>query len=275
MTTQDQGLSLIASSALRDIVGIAAFEQPLALGRFKPEDPPASDSACCSHGKPLIAASADPTGEWFGDVACVECAACSRRVAPRSSDSRSVRRELAVLILGHRRRLLLDTVLEHVIGAAVQQGQPPATLFAYLENETMATPFLAAGGTILGHPRYRGLSDTELRATIAQQTREAGGRVGGLLIAPPPAAAFPDGAWAAMRLFHYEDARIKQTVAVALKKELVGYGLVAAHERRRGARFGWLLLLREDAHFFAPLQLARFAPHAVHGKVRAPAIRVD
>ena len=138
MTTQDQGLSLIASSALRDIVGIAAFEQPLALGWFKPEDPPASDSACCSHGKPLIAASADPTGEWFGDVACVECAACSRRVAPRSSDSRSVRRELAVLILGHRRRLLLDTVLEHVIGAAVQQGQPPATLFAYLENETMA-----------------------------------------------------------------------------------------------------------------------------------------
>ena len=44
---------------------------------------------------------------------------------------------------------------------------------------------------------------------------------------------------------------------------------VAAHERRRGAVFGWLLLLREDAHFFAPLQLTRFAPHAVHGKACA------
>ena len=275
MTAEDQGLSTMASSALRDIVGITAFEQPLALGRLKPKDPPASDSACCSRGKPLIAASADPFGKWFGDVTCVECAACSNRVAPSGDDSRSMRRELAVLILGHRTRLLLDTVLEHVIGATVQQGQPPATLFAYLENETMATPFLSAGGNIHGHPRYRGLSDTQLRATIAQQTREAGGRVGGLLIAPPPAAAFPDGAWAAMRLFHYTDARIKQTVAVALKKELVGYGMVAAHERRRGARFDWLLLLREDAHFFAPLQLARFTPHAVHGKVRAPALRVE
>ena len=37
MTAEDQGLSTMASSALRDIVGITAFEQPLALGRLTPK----------------------------------------------------------------------------------------------------------------------------------------------------------------------------------------------------------------------------------------------
>lgn len=167
-------------------------------------------------------------------------------------------------MLGHRRRLLLDSVLTHVIGASARQGHAPS-LFLYLENGTMATPFLSQGGQIIGHPGFRGLSDALLRQRIARLTRAAGGRVGALLLAPPPAASFPNGSWASWRMFHY-DERIRQTVVVALKKELIGHQLIVADERRSGRQHDWVLLLREDAHFFGPLELSRFQPGAVHGK---------
>ena len=121
---------------LHSIVGREAFAHPLALGRHRPQDPPPPDRECCARGQLLIKPSADPQGEWFGDVSCVDCAPCADS---RGNSSEIHRPSLAVLMLGHRRRLLLDTVLEHVIGAGVQEGHP-ATLFAYLENSTMATP---------------------------------------------------------------------------------------------------------------------------------------
>ena len=59
---------------------------------------------------------------------------------------------------------------------------------------------------------------------------------------------------------------VRQTVATCLRKEQLGLRMIARHERRRGSRYAWILLLREDSHWFGPLQLHRFAPGRVHGK---------
>ena len=72
-------------------------------------------------------------------------------------------------MLGHRRRLLLDSVLRHVV------APHRATLFAYLENGTMWTPYLKQGGEILEHPAFRSLSDAQLRSRLGALVRAAGG----------------------------------------------------------------------------------------------------
>ena len=135
---------------------------------------------------------------------------------------------------------------------------------------TMWTPYLKQGGEIQEHPEFRHLSDTALRARLGARVRSVGGRVGSVLIDQRPTASFPSStegsdAWVGWRLFHYDEG-VRQTVAVVLKKELIGYRLVQRYERQQQRAFHWLLLLREDAHFFAPLNLSAFAPHAVHGK---------
>ena len=135
------------------------------------------------------------------------------------------------MLLGHRRRLLFDTVATQIVGPSVEQGHL-VTVFAYLENGTMAMPYLSAGGSIQEHPNYRGLTDAQLRAKVAEMVRGSGGRIGSILIGPPPAASFPTAPWAAWRMFHYDDT-IRQTVAVALKKEWIAYQLLALHERKR------------------------------------------
>ena len=48
-----------------------------------------------------------------------------------------------------------------------------------------------------------------------------------------------------------------QTVATRLRKEQLGLRMVMAHEVARGRRYAWVLWMREDAHWFAPLRLAR------------------
>ena len=62
--------------------------------------------------------------------------------------------QIAVLMLGHRRRLLTQSVMRHVIGASVHAGHVP-TFFAVLENMTMQRPTLFGMGVPRAHPHFR------------------------------------------------------------------------------------------------------------------------
>eukprot|EP00966_Prymnesium_polylepis_P072773 1689802-Prymnesium_polylepis.1 len=96
---------------------------------------------CSTEARPSIANTADPKGVWMGDLKCVECAACSSTgevEGVRHGRLRTPNTALAVLMLGHRRRLLLETVATHVIRPSADAGHNP-TFFAYLENGTMNT----------------------------------------------------------------------------------------------------------------------------------------
>ena len=117
----------------------------------------ASSSECCSkRGPHSIAATAAAQKSWFGDLECVQCSEC----IPASPIGRLEAGEMsgmpasniAVMVLGHRRRLLFDTIATRVVAPSVQQGHA-VTVFAYLENGTMATPYLSAGGSIQEHVR--------------------------------------------------------------------------------------------------------------------------
>ena len=117
--------------------------------------------------------------------------------------------------------------------------------------------------------RGRRLTDAQLREHIESLVTDAGGQVGGILIDGAPPASFPfSQPW---RLFHYAD-HVKQTVARVLRKEHVIYRLLVWYEREHRAEggfshgFGWVLLLREDAQWLAPLNMSWFAPGFVHGK---------
>ena len=251
-----------------------------ALGGVDPDKeevlPSAPARSCCSHpGRPAIWRDADPQHTWFGDLTCIECEVCRNATNGNGNGAATVatstvaaHRKLAILMLGHRRRLVFETVVSQVIKPSAQSGHS-VTLFAYLENSTMWTPYLKQGGEIQEHPVFRRLNDAQLRARLGALVRSVGGRVGSILIDKRPNASFPpsNSSWADWRLFHYDD-NIRQTVATALKKELIGYRLVTLYEQQRmaGRKFDWLLLLREDAHFFAPLDLSRFQTGAVHGK---------
>ena len=57
-----------------------------------------------------------------------------------------------------------------------------------------------------------------------------------------------------------------QTVATVLRKEQLGYEMVVEQEHRQGWQYSWVLLLREDAHWFAPLKLRHFRHNVVHGR---------
>ena len=168
---------------------------------------------------------------------------------------------LALLMLGHRSRLMLETVPPNVIAPTVTAGTP-VDVFAYLENTTMARAF--RGRRPLGHPALAALSDSALAERIASAVEAAGARTAVLRIAPRPTVTLPTAF--PQRLSRYTE-HVKTTVATRFAKELLGWRLVEGYERERAAgRYAWVLWMREDAHWFAPLDLARFERGAVHGK---------
>lgn len=121
-------------------------------------------------------------------------------------------------MLGHRRRLLLDTVAEHVVQTSARMGHS-VTFFAYLENGTMQTPYITNGAELHAHPRFRDLSDAALRLALSSRVREAGGSVDSILIDHAPAAAFPIANtlqwqafnnWSNWRMFEYKYSVRKQ-----------------------------------------------------------------
>lgn len=167
---------------------------------------------------------------------------------------------LAVLLLGHRARLMLSTLPAHVVAPAVRSGVG-VDVFAFLENSTMAKAF--RGRRPMGHPALAGHSDEELSAHIRREVDAAGGQVIAVQIGPRPLVRLP--AELPQRLSRYSEG-VKMTVATRFLKERLGLEMVLGHERTRRLPYAWLLWTREDSHWFAPLDLSRFARGAVHGK---------
>ena len=219
------------------------------------------------------------TEKWMGDLECRECI-CDQINHTRTTTAERGGRNLAVLILGHRKRLAFDSLLPRVIEVNVRQGHRVA-VFIYLETGSMAAPYVdyAVGevGSLQSHPAFRDLSPAVLRETLGRKVRQAGGHVGAIVLDPsPPDARFPsetsDGSnsshasnWPRWRLFSYDD-RIRRTVAIVLKKELMAYRLILHDEEARKERYDWVLLMREDAHWLRPFNLSAFEPGYVHGK---------
>ena len=182
-----------------------------------------------------------------------------KALLPSSTESEGGR-GLALLLLGHRARLMFTTVPSHVVQPVVASGTP-VDLFALLENSTMAKAF--RGRRPVGNPAFAQLSDDALAARVARDVEAAGGHVAQIRIGPRPAAALPSAL--PERLSRYS-THVKTTVATRFLKESLGLRMVLAHERATGTRYRWVLWTREDSHWFAPLELATFKRHAVHGK---------
>ena len=171
-------------------------------------------------------------------------------------------RSVALLLLGHRARLMFETVPSQVIAPIVASGST-LSFFALLENATMARAF--RGRRPLGNPRFATMSDRELSQALKQEVEAAGGHVARIEIGARPSARLPEPGLASSRLSRYTEA-VKRTVATRFLKEKLGLRFVAEHEAATSSRFGWVLWTREDSHWFAPFQIRRFQVGAVHGK---------
>ena len=93
----------------------------------------------------------------MGDLECRECI-CDQINHTRTTTAERGGRNLAVLILGHRKRLAFDSLLPRVIEVNVRQGHRVA-VFIYLETGSMAAPYVdyAVGevGSLQSHPAFR------------------------------------------------------------------------------------------------------------------------
>ena len=118
----------------------------------------------------------------------------------------------ALLLMGHRNRLMFETLPGAVIAPTVAAGYD-VDLFGYLENSTMAKAF--RGRRPVGNPAFAALGDADLHETIRALVASAGGRTVDLRIGPRPSARLPDGM--PQRLSRYEDG-VKQTVATRMFK---------------------------------------------------------
>lgn len=179
---------------------------------------------------------------------------------PRASEASGS--GLALLLLGHRARLMMSTLPPRVIAPTVASGTP-VDLFALLENSTMAKAF--RGRRPMGHPELAALSDAELEARIARDVEAAGGHIARIAIRARPLADVPSGM--PERLSRYTE-HVKRTVATRFLKEKLGLQMVVEHEaqRRGGLQYAWVLWTREDSHWFLPFDLSSFARGHVHGK---------
>lgn len=167
---------------------------------------------------------------------------------------------MALLLLGHRARLMLTTLPANVVRPVVTSGTR-VDLFSLLENSTMARAF--RGRRPMGNPEFADLNDDELAARISRGVRAAGGNVVAIRIGARPVATLPIGM--PDRLSRYSD-HVKLTVATRFLKERLGLQMVLEHERVTQIRYAWVLWTREDSHWFAPLHLHNFERGSVHGK---------
>jgi hypothetical protein len=246
------------------------------------------EPCCTRHGKhkpPSVVedwGNWEKWGAWMGDLECRECI-CGRMSHTRTTTAERGGKNLAALLLGHRDRLAFDSVLPRVIEVNVRQGHQVA-VFAYLEAASMSSPYLkyttsmsGSTGSLQGHPTFRTMSSAVLRETLERKVRQAGGRVGAIVLDPsPPDARFPsapsndpnlphESDWPRWRLLLY-DERIRRTIAIVLKKELMAYRLILHDEEAQHKRYDWILFMREDAHWLRPFNLSAFEPGYVHGK---------
>ena len=135
----------------------------------------------------------------------------SERVGGRGLSAAAAGR-FALLLMGHRYRLMFETLPGAVIAPTAAAGYE-VDVFGYLENSTMAKAF--RGRRPMGNPAFASLGDTELHATISRLVATAGGRTVDLRIGPRPQARLPDTM--PQRLSRYVDS-VKQTVATRMLK---------------------------------------------------------
>lgn len=146
-------------------------------------------------------------------------ASTDRRInSASSSEARSSTRaeSLALLLLGHRSRLMLTTLMPNVVTPVVRAGTSVG-LFALLENSSMAKAF--RGRRPAGHPALAALTDAQLATRITRDLEAAGGHVGEISIRPRPLAAVPESH--PLRLSRYTQ-HVKTTVVTRFLKEKLG-----------------------------------------------------
>ena len=207
---------------------------------------------------------------WVCALPEVERAAGSRGGRGKGGGGRGPRRAaettpigsggLALLMLGSRARLMFDTVPARLVAPLVAGGVD-VRFFAWLENTSMTSAF--RGRRPMGSPELGALDDDQLERELRRRVRGAGGTVGTIRIAPRPEVDVPSALQG--RLWRYTE-HVKRTVATRMRKEALGLALIEEDEAARGAKFEWVLWTREDAHWFAPLELSAMERGVVHGK---------
>ena len=194
----------------------------------------------------------------------IECGVCYCPSEPPQPAQHDAAKHMAVLMLGHRDRLIFDTLPNMVVLPTARSGVG-VVLFAILEAQPMVEPYTSVGGRITPHPVYGALDDNALVGLLGALVRAAGGKEGKIVIRGQPRAKSPNRTRTPLRFWMY-DQHVLRTVAICLLKELHGYRLIQEYELREGARFDWILQVREDSHWFAPFNLSFFEPGYVHGK---------
>lgn len=116
----------------------------------------------------------------------------------------------------------------------------------------------------VGSPHLSALSDAELTTYLSSRASAAGARVASIAMVPRPPVELPTARFPG-RLWRYSEP-VRRSVATRFRKEQMALAAVQAAEMAAGVRYAWVLWVREDAHWFAPLDLSRFARGAVHGK---------
>jgi hypothetical protein len=177
--------------------------------------------------------------------------------AGRRAQAAGSGRRLALLVLGHRARLMFDT-LPGTLVAPLVAGGTEVRFFAWLENSSMAAAF--RGRRPMGHPAFAALDDRQLARELRRRVHGAGGAVGAIRLGPRPLATLPadtagtvgaaGGGGLEGRLWRYSEG-VKLTVATRLLKESLGLRLVEEDEEKRGLSYNWVLWTREDAHWSA------------------------
>ena len=109
---------------------------------------------------------------YLGDIMCDECL-CE---APTAPEVASPSPSLAMLMLGHRRRLMWRTLPSMVVKPSVQRGYS-TDAFAILESGPMATPY-AHSRAVYSDAAFAALDDDALREVLSTDVRAAGGGVG-------------------------------------------------------------------------------------------------
>lgn len=250
-------------------LSLARRDHPLKGGRAN------ETAACCgrtptppayvSYGDSRDLAFSRIGAMYLGALACDECFCPPIVHAAASSDRAAAGRGLAILLLGHRERLVFDSIPPNVIQPTVADGTP-VTLFAILESGRLSRAWVPTKHAFVANPRFNALDDTAMSERLATLVRAAGGTVGTIEVGTPrPDVRAPRDEWARVRMHTYP-AETRDAVAASLRKEQLGYEAILRAEEATGARYKWVLLLRDDSHWFAPLNLSRFEEGLVHGK---------
>ena len=126
---------------------------------------------------PKLAAASAAADSGTSVLLCTRPALAKKAKPATNADATAASRSegLALLLLGHRSRLMLTSLPANVVRPVVASGSS-LTLFALLENSTMAKAF--RGRRPMGNPALAGLSDADLASHLSREVIAAGGGIG-------------------------------------------------------------------------------------------------